>query len=84
MHHAEVNYGGCRIATMTGDEAGYATAGGEVKLTSISLPPAAMELILAGKAIRILDTGTVEVIEGEPAGLIVFGRYKGDRPALGQ
>lgn len=76
-------YGGVSFSTMQGDEPGYATENGEVKLHSITLPPEAVALIAQGKAIRICEDGTVSALDGERSGLIVFGNFKGDRPVLG-
>jgi len=84
MGFSGTEYGGVRFQTMAGNEPGYATEDGEIKLQSIWLPPAAVELIQAGKAVRILSDGSCEAVEGERAGLIVFGRFKGDRPVLGR
>jgi hypothetical protein len=83
MSFGGTTYGGVHFSTMQGDEPGYATGNGEVKLHSITLPPEAVALIGAGKAVRICEDGIVLALDGEPAGLIVFGNYKGDRPVLG-
>lgn len=84
MAFGSTEYGGVQFSTMQGDEPGYATDGGEVMLHSITLTPAAVALIVAGKAVRVLRNGDAEAIEGEAAGLIVFGRSKADRPRLGR
>lgn len=82
MGFGRVEYGNTVFSTMTGNEPGYATEDGEVKLQSIMLPPEAVEIIRAGKAVRVLPDGRCEAIDGERAGLIVFGNFKGDRPVL--
>jgi len=79
MSHRHTKFGPTEIGYMTGDEPGYAVDG--IKLVSIMLPPEAVQLIAAGRAVRVTGDG-VEAIEGERAGLIVFGGHKGDRPAL--
>jgi hypothetical protein len=82
MDFGVTNYGGARFSTMSGNEPGYATDPGAIKLQSLVLPQGAVDMIAAGKAVRILSDGRCEAIDGEPAGLIVFGIFKGDRPTL--
>jgi hypothetical protein len=83
MGFGQSEYGGVVFSAMSGNEPGYATKDGEVMLHSIRLTESAVKMLAAGKAVRILSDGAVEAIEGETAGLIVFGNYKGDRPRIG-
>lgn len=73
MNFGGTEYGKTYFSTMTGNEPGYATEPGEIMLHSITLPKEAVALIRQGHAVRICEDGTCEPIEGERAGLIVFG-----------
>lgn len=77
-----VEYGGAYFSTITSDEIGASVGPGEVGLHSITLPSEAVDLIKANKAVRILEDGRCEEIEGERVGLIIFGSCKANRPVL--
>lgn len=76
-HHL-IQFGDATIKTMTSNEPLIPA----MSLTGIQLPGEAVEVLSCGNAIRVLAGGGVEIVEGEPAGLILFGRLKGDRPSL--